>query len=101
MPFGPNNSANLKGRPKGSPNKMTREVREVIAEAFQKAGGMKAFVGWAKKHPTEFYKIYAKLLPLSVAVGGDPNLPPIRGVLIEWDDAPADQNHELNGHAPG
>jgi hypothetical protein len=51
------------GRPKGLPNKVTRVVKELLADAFDELGGLPAFVAWGRKNPTEFYKLWAKLLP--------------------------------------
>ena len=53
-------------RPKGTPNKITREVKDVIAKCFTDIGGAEAFARWARREQTEFYKIYAKLLPISL-----------------------------------
>lgn len=55
------------GRPKGLPNAITREAKEMIALAFEGMGGLPAFIEWGKKHPTPFYTIvYTKLTPLQV-----------------------------------
>jgi hypothetical protein len=54
------------GRPRGIPNKYTREVKDVIAQCFTDIGGAAAFAAWAKAHPTEFYKLYSKLLPIQL-----------------------------------
>lgn len=55
-----------KGRPRGSPNKVTASVRVALEQAFEKLGGVKALAEWAEDQPTEFYKLYAKLLPVQV-----------------------------------
>lgn len=54
------------GRPKGSPNKSTTSVKAAFEEAFDKLGGVDALLTWAKDEPREFYKLYAKLLPVQV-----------------------------------
>lgn len=59
-----------KGRKKGVPNKMTREVKEVIAKVFEDIGGIESFAAWARWEPTEFYKMYAKLLPIQLQGAG-------------------------------
>lgn len=51
------------GRPKGSPNKTSKDTRQTILNTFTKLGGEKFMLEWAKQEPTEFMKIYAKLLP--------------------------------------
>jgi hypothetical protein len=56
------------GRGKGTPNKVTREAKEMIALAFEGAGGLPALIRWAKKKPDLFYsQLYTKLIPVTVA----------------------------------
>ena len=66
-----------KGRPKGSPNKLTQSVRDAIAQAAEGLGGVAGLIEWAKadeKNKAAFWtKLYPKLLPLQVA--GDPANP--------------------------
>jgi hypothetical protein len=68
---------NRKGRPKGSPNKLTQIARDVIAQAAEELGGVKGLVLWARAHPKNesafWTSIYPRLLPLQVA--GDPAHP--------------------------
>lgn len=59
-----------KGRKKGTPNKVTKEVKEVISEVFTKIGGINTFAAWARREKTEFYKMYAKLLPIQLQGAG-------------------------------
>lgn len=58
------------GRTKGTPNKLTRMVRDVIAGAAEELGGQKRLVAWAKSEPQNerafWASIYPKLLPLQV-----------------------------------
>lgn len=56
------------GRPKGSENKLTRTVKEAVELAFNELQDDKdhKLVAWAKKNPTDFYKIAAKLIPAAV-----------------------------------
>ena len=65
MPFQKGNSYG-QGRPKGSMNRATRAVKECLLEAFEKMGGMKAFVAWGKENPTEFYKLWGKIIPTEI-----------------------------------
>lgn len=66
-----------RGRPKGSPNKVGKEAKEVIAAAAEGLGGLARMVEWAKSDPLNerafWASIYPKLLPLTVA--GDPDAP--------------------------
>lgn len=65
------------GRPKGSPNKVSKEAKAVIAEAAEKLGGVKRLVTWAKADPANekafWSTIYPKLVAITVA--GDPDAP--------------------------
>ena len=54
----------LGGRPKGVPNKITGQAKENIAAVFTRLGGTAAMARWAKENQTDFYKIYARLVPL-------------------------------------
>lgn len=54
------------GRPKGSPNKTTAKVKEAMELAFEGIGGVPALIEWAEDNKTEFYKLFAKLLPVQV-----------------------------------
>ena len=53
----------LGGRQKGTPNKTTMAVKEALTEAFDKLGGVESLKIWASDNPTEFYKLWAKMLP--------------------------------------
>ncbi|MNZ76690.1 hypothetical protein D3C78_952070 [compost metagenome] len=57
------------GRQKGTPNKATKEVKDALAEAFEKLGGVAALVRWGREEPSEFYKLWARMLPHEVKHG--------------------------------
>jgi hypothetical protein len=65
------------GRRKGTPNKVTAAVKDVIATAADQLGSIKRLVEWVKEDPMNerlfWGTIYPKLLPLQLA--GDPNNP--------------------------
>lgn len=67
MPFQKGHSY---GRPKGSVGKATAIVKEALLYAFDKNGGNAAFAKWAKKEPTEYYKLLVKLLPKELEISG-------------------------------
>jgi hypothetical protein len=52
-----------KGRKPGVPNKTTKSAREAFALAFDGIGGADALKSWALENQTEFYKLYARLIP--------------------------------------
>ena len=60
------------GRTKGTPNKLTRTVKEVLMAVFNelqsREGGVPKYPGvnmfeWALREPTEFYRLAARLIP--------------------------------------
>lgn len=76
------------GRKKGSSNKVSRETKENIIIAFDRLNGVDGLVKWAKDNPTEFYKIWAKTLPLQVTgKDGDDLIP--KTITIELIRAPS------------
>jgi hypothetical protein len=62
------------GRAKGTPNKMTKSVKEAIEFAADGLGGAQRLVDWAKEDPKNegafWTNIYPKLLPLQVTGEG-------------------------------
>lgn len=54
------------GRKKGDVNRVTRSVKEALVEAFDKLGGVPALVRWGRANPTDFYKLWLRLLPIQV-----------------------------------
>ena len=58
----------LGGRLKGSQNKLTRTVKEVVLETFNELqhDSKVNLLSWAKDEPTEFYKIASKLIQTEV-----------------------------------
>lgn len=59
------------GRPKGSANKITKNIKQAIEEAFNNAGGVEYLEKLAKDDPRTFVPLLAKLLPLQVAGDAD------------------------------
>lgn len=55
-------------RPKGGvskrgPQRAGVAAKEALLGAFERMGGEAGLVRWGKKNPTEFYRIWARLLP--------------------------------------
>ena len=63
----------MRGRPKGALNKTTVAVKDALSNAFEGIGGQQSFDAWARENPTEFYKLFVKLLPIQIT--GDPANP--------------------------
>lgn len=58
------------GRKKGVPNRTTVLAREAFNLAFGSLGGVEALAEWGKVNRDEFYKLYARLIPVDVTSGG-------------------------------
>src|SRR6516225_8814880 len=50
-------------RPKGVPNKIGAQAKENIVAVFTRLGGTAAMAEWARNNQTEFYRLYARLIP--------------------------------------
>ena len=67
------------GRKKGTPNKLTVSARAAFQAAFDGLGGAKKLQEWAEKNPDEFYRLYARLIPVEHV--GDGGTGPISTVV--------------------
>jgi hypothetical protein len=56
-----------KGRQKGVPNKMTAEVKQMILDALEQAGGVGYLAEKAETHPQAFMALIGKVLPLQLS----------------------------------
>jgi hypothetical protein len=64
MPFKKGNKHG-KARPKGAPNRTTREFKTLVENCFAGIGDEEELMKWAKKNRDAFYtKVWAKLAPL-------------------------------------
>lgn len=68
------------GRKKGTPNVKSVEIKAAITSAFDQLGGVKNLVLWAQRNPTEFYKLWGKLLPKEITT---PEGQPIKVQITE------------------
>ena len=59
------------GRVKGTPNKATVAAKTAFQMAFDGVGGAEALIAWARDNPTDFYKLYSKLIPQDVNANVD------------------------------
>lgn len=55
-----------KGRPKGVPNKLNAQVKDMVRQALEDAGGVKYLVKQADENPTAFMTLVGKLLPIDL-----------------------------------
>ncbi len=56
------------GRPRGSVNRLTRELREMILHALDKAGGVAYLVRQAEANPAAFMTLLAKTMPKDIVL---------------------------------
>ena len=59
---------NRNGRIPGSKN--LTPARAAFAECFEELGGVMGLSAWAKDNPTDFYKLYARLIPSQHEITG-------------------------------
>lgn len=69
------------GRAKGTPNKTTGQVKDMVLTALGNVGGVKYLERQANENPTAFMTLVGKVIPLQVA--GDPENPIKSVVRIE------------------
>lgn len=67
------NGVKTGGRKAGTPNKMTAELKDMILNALDGAGGVEYLQTVATSHPAAFLSLVGKVLPLQVS--GDPDNP--------------------------
>lgn len=61
------------GRTKGTPNKVTGKVKDMVLNALSNKGGVKYLERQADENPVAFLTLVGKVIPLQVA--GDPDNP--------------------------
>jgi hypothetical protein len=52
------------GRKKGVPNKLTQSAKQAFQHAFDTLGGAQGLARWARSEPGDFYRLYARLIPV-------------------------------------
>jgi len=73
------------GRPKGSVNKVTGDIRNMIETALSNAGGVAYLERQAIANPKAFLALIGRIIPQQTVVSGDKTLP---GIRIEFVKAP-------------
>ncbi len=61
------------GRSKGTPNKLSADLKSMILGALSTKGGAKYLVAQADKNPVAFMSLLGRVLPMTVTT--DPNAP--------------------------
>lgn len=59
------------GRQKGSPNKITKQLKDTILQALDEAGGVEYLKQTAIEHPAAFLTLVGKVLPLQLSGDAD------------------------------
>jgi hypothetical protein len=81
-----------KGRPKGVPNKINRDIKEMVLIALSKAGGAEYLLEQSRTNPSAFLTLVGKVLPLQLT-GSE--TAPISIRIVRYDGA------EDNSYAEG
>ena len=69
------------GRKKGTPNRMTKELKEMILGALDEAGGQAYLLAQAKENPNAFLTLIGKVLPTTLA--SDNKNPVFEGITVQ------------------
>ncbi len=85
------------GRKKGAKNRLTNDVRESFHKAYANMGGFdengkpltgdEAFLAWARENQTEFYRLYAKMIPATAEIASEVHEDFIAGLIFEEEEA--------------
>ena len=81
--LGPNRGNAGKGRPKGSRNKQTAAIKDMILQALDGAGGVAYLQRQAEENPGPFMTLVGKVLPMQVT-GEDGGA--IQITAVKWID---------------
>jgi hypothetical protein len=76
----PRSSTSGQGRPKGTPNRLTADVRAMILAALDKAGGIDYLVAQSERNPAAFMTLVGKVLPLQMTGANDGPVMIVTGV---------------------
>lgn len=78
MPRGPKSGVKYGGRQKGTPNKMTDDIRKIILEVAGGLGGAEGLLKWAQAESVNerifWSNIYVRLLPKEIKAEVDTQL---------------------------
>jgi len=67
----PKGCKKLGGRVKGTPNKATAEIKDMLRQALDESGGVEYFKRQAMENPVSFNTLIAKIIPADVKASVD------------------------------
>ena len=70
------------GRPKGSLNKNTAAVKDMVLHALDKAGGVNYLLRQAEENPTAFMTLVGKVMPTQVTGDADNPLRMVSEIVL-------------------
>ena len=56
-------SGNPAGKKKGTPNKVTKDLKKAFLQTFDALGGTKGLIQWASENRDVYYPMISKMLP--------------------------------------
>lgn len=71
------------GRLPGQKNLIGKSAKENVIAVFTRLGGTAQMADWAKKNQTDFYRLYAKLIPQQIE--GELNIPVALAVKVTFE----------------
>lgn len=86
MPRGSKPGERRGGRQKGTPNKVTGALKDMILQALDGAGGVAYLQQQATANPTAFLTLVGKVLPLQVGSDGSQ----LKRMVFEWQEPPSE-----------
>ena len=90
------------GRQKGTPNKITHDLKEMVVKALHKAGGVAYLARQAEANPSAFLALVGRVLPLQVGDVGDGPILIVTGIerpqIAQHNDAKVDGGTRVIEH---
>jgi hypothetical protein len=90
MPAGSKPGERRGGRQKGTPNKMPSDIKAMIAEALDRAGGADYLVAQADANPGPFMALVGKILPRDTTISAPDGGPVRHEMTVEMKQAAAE-----------